>query len=371
MQDIVAVIFREQWPFKYLAFSLTHPVPILLLLCCLFIAALKQRKQEIDKLEHDRRVEEYLKRTYEPRTKTKENYKEKKRENLLIDKENEKSLVNQRKMKNDLKVSEKNKIVEQSLTRKEVVVLERVVFEERKEKQDAVKNKEKENQNTVIEETIEETEIVSKETDLDTSDMKDEVISEEVIKIEPEEPIVFNEHCYASFNSGFEKENLELTKKETEIMKLENDRKSPSPIIEVVEEIEDEKEFYVKKEPEPKPIFPMRSIEDENISVWNILQHGIDKEDLEYMKTAFENLESFGSGVVKDLHWAKHPGILSLHSIPLFCNAFLSFCVSYKPSFRVMCLDKCFPLIRSFIVERKRATIESRSIHTGCMVYGK
>ena len=278
----------------------------------------------MDRLEHDRRVEEYLKRTYEPRTKAKENYKEKKRDSLLIDKENEKSLVNQRKAKNDMKVSENDKIVEQSLVRKEAVVLERVVFEEKKVKQDLVKNREKENQSTVIEETIEETEIVSKETELDTSDIKDEVISEEVIKVEPEEPIekVFNEHCYASFNSGFEKENLESTKKEIEITKLKNDRKSPSPIIEVVEEVEDEKEFYVKKEPEPKPVFPMRSIEDENISVWNILQHGIDKEDLEYMKTAFENLESFGSDVVKDLHWANHPGILSLRLIHFILKSF-------------------------------------------------
>ena len=157
--------------------------------------------------------------------------------------------------------------------------------------------------NKVVEETIEETEILSKDAEVDGSDVKEELISEEIIEIEPEGEVL-NEHSYA-FTSSYKEEELKQLKEEEVVKEKE---KSPSPVIDVVN-INDEKTL-VSKRLEPKAIFPMRNIDHENSIVWNVLREGIDSEDLKYLKTAFESLHVFGSNVVKDHHWSHHPGII-------------------------------------------------------------
>jgi len=154
--------------------------------------------------------------------------------------------------------------------------------------------------NKVVEETIEETEILSKDAEVDGSDVKEELISEEIIEIEPEGEVL-NEHSYA-FTSSYKEEELKQLKEEEVVKEKE---KSPSPVIDVVN-INDEKTL-VSKRLEPKAIFPMRNIDHENSIVWNVLREGIDSEDLKYLKTAFESLHVFGSNVVKDHHWSHHP----------------------------------------------------------------
>ena len=171
----------------------------------------------------------------------------------------------------------------------------------------------------VVEETIEETEILSKDAEVDGSDVKEELISEEIIEIEPEGEVL-NEHSYAFTSSYKEQDSKEL--KEEEVIKAKE--KSPSPVIDVVN-LNDEKTL-VSKRLEPKAIFPMRSIDDDNAIVWNVLREGIDSEDLKYLQTAFESLHVFGSNVVKDHHWSHHPGII-LNLILLEFFTFYRFCL--------------------------------------------
>ena len=161
------------------------------------------------------------------------------------------------------------------------------------------KNAGNEELNNVFEETLEETEILSNVAELDASDVKEELISEEIIRIEPE-----RDHSYALITSCEIEEQEAADWKEQSVKE-----KSPSPIIDVVD-ISDEKDLIAKRIDLPKAIFPMRSIDGENSIVWNVLREGIDSEDLKYLQTAFESLHVFGSDVVRDHHWSYHPGIL-------------------------------------------------------------
>ncbi len=137
--------------------------------------------------------------------------------------------------------------------------------------------------------------------------IEEEVISEEIIKIEAEENIpeeVFGEHSYASFKQPGETRKGVIQSVKEEPARL-------SPVIDVVR-VTDEKLLEPEPpiEPEPKAVFPMRSIEHENSIVWDVLNQGVDNEDLKYFKSAFESLQLLGSSVVNDLHWSAHPGMV-------------------------------------------------------------
>lgn len=257
---------------------------------------MKKEEQERKREQHEKLMSKYLKRTNETWTQSRNKIspqeaimkeREFKNEKSDLDRSERESKSVDVKRKRDLEMND----ITNKLEDGNVLALE-----------GHLKGKENETLNKVLEETIEETEILSKVTELGGSEIKEELISEEVITIEPEEE-VFNEHSYASTMS-YEKESGRAI--ESNLNKEKG--KPESPVIDVVD-LYDEKEL-VHKKIEPKPVFPMRSIDDENVIVWKVLREGIDGEDLKYLQSAFESLHGFGSDVVKDHHWYHHPGIL-------------------------------------------------------------
>ena len=269
---------------------------------CLFYLALKKEEKKRKKIEHETLVRQYLKRVGE------EDLKDEREamDNEILSNNEKNSLIYENKVEKEsveVNLNIKGNLDEISKKLEEAKILS-------SEKEDKLKVNE--TLNKVVEETIEETEILSKVTELDGSEVKEELISEEVIKIEPEGEVL-NEHSYA-FTSSYDVEEDESTEmKEGSAVQLKE--KSPSPIIDVVD-INDEKEL-LPKVVEPKAVFPMRSIDHDNAIVWNILREGIDTEDLKYLQTAFESLHVFGSDVVKDHHWSHHPGISLLNLLVL------------------------------------------------------
>ena len=261
----------------------------------LFCLDLKKEEKKRKKIEHETLVRQYLKRVGEEDVKDEREAMD----NEILSNNEKNSLIYENKVEREsveMNLNIKGSLDEISKKLEEAKILS-------SEKEDKLKVNE--TLNKVVEETIEETEILSKVTELDGSEVKEELISEEVIKIEPEGEVL-NEHSYA-FTSSYDVEEDESTEmKEGSAVQLKE--KSPSPIIDVVD-INDEKEL-LPKVVEPKAVFPMRSIDHDNAIVWNILREGIDTEDLKYLQTAFESLHVFGSDVVKDHHWSHHPGIL-------------------------------------------------------------
>ena len=291
-----------------------------------FASAMKKEEKERKMIEHEKLMKQYLERVNEAGTEMNKVISHEIMEGERLPGNEKNDLVYENRIERESKAA--------SLKKKGDLEMKRIskALEEGKflsiEKDLQHKGMEIETINKVVQETIEETEILSKETEFDGSEVKEELISEEIIKIEPEEEEVLNEHSYA-FTTPYdiEEEQSNDMKKEELISVKET---SASPIIDVVD-IDDDKNIILKKI-EPKPVFPMRSIESEDLIVWNVLREGIDNEDLKYLQSAFESLHVFGSDVVKDHHWSNHPGILFkiyykwwlyylwYYFIPAFCS---------------------------------------------------
>ena len=290
---------------------------------------MRRQVQDAKIKKHDKLVEQYLKRCTNRQSLSElsppSDIFKKDREppsSIALEKAEIKQLVtNAHKRLNDVELFENDKIPDQiqklpskSEPEKDLEYVNGSFTEQRKHLS-AIFDK------PLVEETeeTEETEIITEIEETEAGDqmkagvIEEEIISEEIIKIEAEDKIqgeVFNEHCYAHFTPS-------LGSKEIENLSREGLTKGrDSPVIDVVKIVEEEtiEPPYVEPpyvEPEVKPVFPMRSIEAESCLVWNVLRRGIDNEDLKYLKSAFDSLLLLGSSVVNGLHWSSHPGILS------------------------------------------------------------
>ena len=144
----------------------------------------------------------------------------------------------------------------------------------------------------------------------------------------PPKPSILSDHAYfvpsvdkreendLKFEGELRTDLEKLTIKDNDKENKRKEHKShrESPVIDVVGVVDEE----LKPVIEPKPVFPMRSFEEDNLLVWDILQNGADHEDIDYLKSAFESLQLLGSEVVQDLNWSYHPGILFCTIIFIF-----------------------------------------------------
>eukprot|EP00794_Sanderia_malayensis_P013832 gene13832-15278_t len=269
----------------------------------------KRKTQDDAKRQHDALVEEYLRKMSHKEQKAKSSLSERASSKQKSSTLQQRTMVERGDNNHGLQgyVNKKLKanelIIGDKICRKDVVIekTESVIEEIYEDENEATGE-----DGPIIEEFIEK---VEEEIEESSVESKEELISEEVIKVEAEDSKmqeeVFSEHCYASFAMPVDEGKAEREKKSTQ-----KDRHSP--FIDVVDVAEDKlaHELLQAVPAPPKPVFPMRSIEDENSIVWDILNRGVDSEDLKYFKSAFESLQLLGSDVVNGLRWSIHPETL-------------------------------------------------------------
>lgn len=105
-------------------------------------------------------------------------------------------------------------------------------------------------------------------------------------------------------------------KEEPEVPPVFKNERVESPIIDVENGAIDHLHLSFTPEiirPEPaafKALFPLRSFEEDDELVYEMLRCGLDYEDARYLKIGFERLLQVGSESVLDAHWGYHPDIL-------------------------------------------------------------